>query len=62
MIRPKKPAEMSRSERLEALGAVLAAGYRRFRFSREKGLAESPAPERACDRTVDAPESTKEVA
>ena len=61
MIRPKNPGEMSPSERLAALGALLAAGCRRLRLSREKGLAESPAPERACDRTVNAPESTKEV-
>ena len=62
MIRANDPGEMSHSERLAALGALLAGGYRRLRLSREKELAESPAPERACDRTVDAPESTKEVA
>ena len=53
LVGAQDPAQMAPDARLAVLGAILATGYRRFRVSREKGLAESAEPEAPCDQAVD---------
>ena len=49
MKRASDPAVMTSAERVAEMGAILAAGYRRFQIRREKGL-DAPAPdERSCE-------------
>ncbi len=57
MIRQKDVAQMSAAERLAAVCAILAVGYRRLSLNRQKALAGGATGERPCD-LVDSPENT----